>query len=48
MKIYAATPRRFTKDPFDALIVASAQALSLPLLTRDRLIHDSGSVDVMW
>lgn len=47
-QIYAAADLDFTKDPFDALIVAAAQALSLPLLTRDRLIHDSGVVDVMW
>ena len=39
---------RFTRDPFDALIVAAASALSLPLITRDALIRESGRVRVVW
>jgi PIN domain nuclease of toxin-antitoxin system len=30
----------WTRDPFDRMIVAQARARGLPLLTRDRLIHD--------
>jgi PIN domain nuclease of toxin-antitoxin system len=47
-QIFAAGELGFTSDPFDALIVAAAQALDLPLLTRDSTIRDSGIVDVMW
>lgn len=39
---------RFTRDPFDALIVAAARDLELPLITRDAQIRDSGSVRVIW
>ena len=39
---------RFNRDPFDALIVAAAQALDLPLLTRDPDIRGSGAVRVLW
>jgi len=39
---------RFTRDPFDALIVAVARDLSLPLITRDGPIRESGSVKVIW
>ena len=39
---------RFTRDPFDALIVAAARDLKLPLLTRDVAIRESGSVSVLW
>ena len=39
---------RFTRDPFDALIVASAKDLSLPLITRDDAIRGSGIVPVIW
>jgi hypothetical protein len=38
---------RFNRDPFDALSVA-AQALALPLLTRDPDIRGSGVVRVIW
>lgn len=38
----------FTRDPFDALIVSAAQHLSLPLLTRDIAIRESGAVAVLW
>lgn len=39
---------RFTRDPFDALIVAAAKDLGLPLLTRDAAIRESGTVTVIW
>jgi PIN domain nuclease of toxin-antitoxin system len=39
---------RFTRDPFDGLIVAAARDLGLPLITRDAAIRDSGSVRVIW
>jgi PIN domain nuclease of toxin-antitoxin system len=39
---------RFTRDPFDALIVAAARSLALPLLTRDADIRASGAVQVIW
>lgn len=39
---------RFTRDPFDALIVAVARDLSLPLITRDAAIRASGAVSVLW
>jgi PIN domain nuclease of toxin-antitoxin system len=39
---------RFTRDPFDALIVAAARNASLPLLTRDGDIRASGAVAVIW
>ena len=39
---------RFTRDPFDALIVATARDLGLPLITRDAAIRESGSVKVIW
>jgi PIN domain nuclease of toxin-antitoxin system len=38
----------FNRDPFDALIVASAQIAELPLVTRDAAIRDSGVVKVIW
>ena len=39
---------RFTRDPFDALIVAAARDLRLPLLTRDAAIRESGTVSILW
>jgi PIN domain nuclease of toxin-antitoxin system len=39
---------RFTRDPFDALICASAQTIGLPLVTRDADIRGSGTVRVIW
>ena len=35
-------------DPFDALVCAAARRLSLPLITRDADIADSGLVPVLW
>ena len=45
-QVYQADDLRFTRDPFDALICAAAQSLSLPLLTRDAPIRESGAVRV--
>ena len=39
---------RFTRDPFDALIVATARDLQLPLITRDSAIRESGAVKIIW
>ena len=39
---------RINRDPFDALICAAARALSLPLLTRDTDIEQSGAVRTLW
>jgi PIN domain nuclease of toxin-antitoxin system len=47
-QVYLADELRFTRDPFDALIVAAARTLALPLLTRDTNIRASGSVRVIW
>ena len=38
----------FTRDPFDALICAAARDVSLPLITRDSSIAESGTVRVLW
>ncbi len=37
-------PRSFHRDPADRLIVATARALDLPVLTRDQAIRRSGLV----
>ena len=47
-QIFAADELRFTRDPFDALIVAAAQSTGLPLVTRDSAIRASGKVAVLW
>ena len=47
-QIFAADALRFNRDPFDALIVAAAQSLDLPLITRDSEIRGSGTVAVIW
>jgi PIN domain nuclease of toxin-antitoxin system len=39
---------RFTRDPFDALIVAVARDFGMPLITRDGAIRESGAVRVVW
>ena len=39
---------RFNRDPFDALIVATAQIAGLALVTRDGDIRESGAVRVVW
>ena len=35
-------------DPFDRVITATAKVHSIPLLTRDRAITDSGVVEIIW
>lgn len=47
-QVFTADELRFTRDPFDALIVAAAQSLALPLITRDARIRESGAVSVIW
>lgn len=47
-QVFAADELRFNRDPFDALIVAAAQLLELPLITRDDDIVRSKSVKVIW
>jgi PIN domain nuclease of toxin-antitoxin system len=47
-QVFAADELRFTRDPFDALIVAAAKSVGLPLLTRDGAIRESGTVSVVW
>lgn len=47
-QVFAADELRFTRDPFDALIVAAAQSAGLPLITRDATIRDAGAVSVLW
>ena len=39
---------RFTRDPFDGLIVAAARSLDLPLVTRDAAIRAAGVVRTLW
>jgi PIN domain nuclease of toxin-antitoxin system len=39
---------RFTRDHFDALVVAAARDLDLPLITRDETIIESGLVKTIW
>jgi PIN domain nuclease of toxin-antitoxin system len=47
-QVFDADELRFTRDPFDGLIVAAARHLRLPLLTRDAAIRESGVVAVIW
>lgn len=47
-QILAAEELRFNRDPYDALIVAAAQVLGLPLITRDMEIVASKAVKVIW
>ena len=47
-QVYLADELRFTRDPFDGLIVAAARTLALPLLTRDGDIRASGAVRAIW
>jgi PIN domain nuclease of toxin-antitoxin system len=47
-QVYLADDLRFTRDPFDALIVSAARTLALPLLTRHADIRASGAVRVIW
>jgi PIN domain nuclease of toxin-antitoxin system len=47
-QIYLADELRFNRDPFDALICATARTVDLPLITRDTDIRGSGVVKVIW
>jgi len=47
-QIFSADELRFNRDPFDALIVAAALSLQLPLLSRDTEIQASGAVKLVW
>jgi PIN domain nuclease of toxin-antitoxin system len=47
-QIYLADELRFNRDPFDALICATARTVALPLITRDADIRGSGAVKVIW
>jgi PIN domain nuclease of toxin-antitoxin system len=47
-QVVAADELRFNRDPYDALVVAAALALALPLLSRDVEIQDAGAVTVIW
>jgi PIN domain nuclease of toxin-antitoxin system len=47
-QVFAADEWRFNRDPFDALIVAAANDLGLPLITRDSDIVESGAVRTVW
>jgi PIN domain nuclease of toxin-antitoxin system len=41
-------PRDVLTDPWDRFIVATAQVLEVPLVTRDRAIRDSALVPTIW
>jgi PIN domain nuclease of toxin-antitoxin system len=47
-QIFDADALRFTRDPFDGLIIAAARDLELPLITRDAIVRESGGVRVVW
>ena len=47
-QVFEADELRFNRDPFDALIVAAANDLGLPLITRDSDIDESGAVKTIW
>jgi PIN domain nuclease of toxin-antitoxin system len=47
-QVFAADTMLFTRDPFDALICASALTIGLPLITRDARIRSSRVVKVIW
>ena len=47
-EVFVADQLRFTRDPFDALICASARTAGLALITRDAAIRGSGAVKVIW
>ena len=47
-QIFAADGLRFNRDPLDALIVAAAQEIQLPLITRDAEIGAAGIIGTVW
>ncbi len=46
--MHTAMSMRFTEDPFDAAITATAYAMDLPLLTKDALITEANLVETIW
>ena len=46
--IHLAVGYNFNEDPFDKVIVATAAEMSLPLITKDSAITESGLVDICW
>lgn len=46
--ISSAVGYTFNGDPFDKAIVATAAEMSLPLITRDSAITNSGLVELLW
>ena len=46
--IHAAVGYKFNEDPFDKIIVATATQLSLPLITKDAAIIESGLIEICW
>ena len=46
--IHSAVGYSFNEDPFDKVIVATAAEMSLPLITKDSAITDSGLVEICW
>lgn len=47
-QVFAADELRFNRDPFDALVVAAANALELPLITRDTEIVGANVLKTVW
>ena len=47
-QVLAGAELGFNRDPYDALIVAAAQILGLPLITRDTAIVASKTGKVLW
>lgn len=45
---FTAIDRSLIADPWDRLIVATALALSVPLVTRDTRIRKSGIIETIW
>jgi PIN domain nuclease of toxin-antitoxin system len=45
---YTAIDRELLKDPWDRFIIATAQTLQVPLVTRDRAIQRSGLIETIW
>lgn len=45
---YTAIPRSVLSDPWDRFIVATAQVLSVPLVTRDGAIRNADLVETIW